>query len=74
MDPMSEETRFAAGPGLLPHSQGRATEPVLRAYGISYAVAEPDLPIGAQVERAATFAEEGSAPFVLLLDGEDIRW
>ena len=54
--------------------KGRATEPVLRAYGLSYAVATPELPIGAQVERAATFAEEGSAPFVLLLDGEDIRW
>lgn len=54
--------------------KGRATEPVLRAYGLSYAVAEPDLPIGPQVKRAATFAEEGSAPFVLLLDGEDIRW
>ena len=54
--------------------KGRATEPVLRAYGLSYAVAEPDSPIGAQVERAATFAEEGSAPFVLLLDSEDIRW
>ena len=54
--------------------KGRATEPVLRAYGLSYAVAKPELPIGAQVERAATFAEEGSSPFVLLLDGEDIRW
>lgn len=54
--------------------KGRATEPVLRAYGLSYAVAEPDSPIGAQVERAAAFAEEGSAPFVLLLDSEDIRW
>ena len=54
--------------------KGRATEPVLRAYGLSYAVAEPDLAIGPQVERAATFAEEGSAPFVLLLDSEDIRW
>ena len=54
--------------------KGRATEPVLRAYGLSYAVAEPDLPIGAQVERAATFTEEGAAPFVLLLDSEDIRW
>ena len=54
--------------------KGRATEPVLRAYGLSYAVATPELPIGAQVERVATFAEEGSAPFVLLLDSEDIRW
>ena len=54
--------------------KGRATEPVLRAYGLSYAVAQPDLAIGPQVETAATFAEEGSAPFVLLLDSEDIRW
>ena len=53
--------------------KGRATEPVLRAYGLSYAVADPETPIGPQVERAAAYAEEGSAPFVLLLDGEDIR-
>ena len=54
--------------------KGRATEPVLRAYGLSHAVAAPELPIGPQIERAATFAEEGSSPFVLLLDSEDIRW
>ena len=53
--------------------KGRATEPVLRAYGLSYAVADPETPIGVQVERAAAYAEEGSAPFVLLLDSEDIR-
>jgi sulfopyruvate decarboxylase subunit alpha len=54
--------------------KGRVTEPVLRGYGLPYAVAKPDRPIGPQVESAATYAEESSAPFVLLLGREDIKW
>ncbi len=54
--------------------KGRATEPVLRGLGLGYAVADRDRPIGPQVESAATYAEEASSPFVLLLGREDVQW
>ena len=54
--------------------KGRATEPVLRGLGLGYAVAERGRPIGPQVEQAATYAEEASSPFVLLLGREDVQW
>ena len=31
-------------------------------------------PIGLQVEAAATFAEEATSPFALLLSREDVQW
>src|SRR5436190_7630160 len=46
--------------------KGRVTEPVLKGIGLSYAVADRHRPLGPQVERAATFAEEASCPFALL--------
>ena len=54
--------------------KGRVTEPVLRGFGLGYSVAQGSAPIGAQVEQAATYAEEASAPFVLLLSREDVQW
>jgi sulfopyruvate decarboxylase subunit alpha len=54
--------------------KGRVTEPVLRGLGLPYAVTDPDRPIAAQVEQAATYAEESSAPFVLLLARGDVKW
>lgn len=54
--------------------KGRVTEPVLQGFGLRYAVANPLEPFGPQVERAGNFAEEASAPFVLLVGKEDIRW
>ncbi len=54
--------------------KGRVTEPVLRGLGLRYAVADRARPIGPQVENAATYAEESSAPFVLLMSREDIQW
>ncbi len=54
--------------------KGRVTEPVLQGLGVRYAVADPQRPIGEQVEQAATYAEESSNPFVLLLAREDIQW
>lgn len=54
--------------------KGRVTEPVLRGFGLPYAVARRDEPIGPQVAQAATYAEESSAPFVLLLSREDVQW
>jgi sulfopyruvate decarboxylase subunit alpha len=54
--------------------KGRVTEPVLRAYGLPYAVASPSEPIALQVENAAAWAEEAFSPFVLLLAKEDIKW
>jgi sulfopyruvate decarboxylase subunit alpha len=54
--------------------KGRATEPVLTGLGVAHARAEPTRPIGPQVEAAATYAEEGSRPFALLLAREDIQW
>ncbi len=54
--------------------KGRVTEPVLKGIGLSYAVADRGRPIGSQVERAATYAEEASCPFALLLSQEDVQW
>ncbi len=54
--------------------RGRATEPVFRGIGLNHACADRHRPIGAQVEQAATYAEEGSCPFALLLSREDIQW
>jgi sulfopyruvate decarboxylase subunit alpha len=54
--------------------KGRATEPVLRGLGLGFALVRPERPIGPQVERAATYAEEASLPFVMLLSREDVHW
>jgi sulfopyruvate decarboxylase subunit alpha len=54
--------------------KGRVTEPVFRGVGLSYACVDRHRPIGPQVEHAATFAEEASCPFALLLSREDIQW
>jgi len=54
--------------------KGRVTEPVLRGLGLAHCVVQRDRPIGPQVEAAATYAEESSAPYVLLMSREDIQW
>lgn len=54
--------------------KGRATEPVFRGIGLNHACSDRHRPIGPQVEHAATYAEEGSCPFALLLSREDIQW
>lgn len=54
--------------------KGRVTEPVLRGLGLAHVRADPAKPIGRQVELAATYAEESSGPFALLLSREDIQW
>jgi sulfopyruvate decarboxylase subunit alpha len=54
--------------------KGRVTEPVLQGLGLGFALVRPERPIGSQVERAATYAEEASLPFVLLLSREDVHW
>ena len=54
--------------------KGRVTEPVLQGLGLRYAVADGSRPIAPQVEQAATYAEEASSPFVLLLAREDVQW
>jgi sulfopyruvate decarboxylase subunit alpha len=54
--------------------KGRVTEPVFRGIGLSHACVDPHRPIGPQVEQAATFAEEASCPFALLLSRGDIQW
>jgi sulfopyruvate decarboxylase subunit alpha len=54
--------------------KGRATEPVFRGIGLSHARSDRHRPIGPQIEEAATFAEEASSPFALLLSREDIQW
>jgi sulfopyruvate decarboxylase subunit alpha len=50
------------------------TEPVFKGIGLTYARTDPHRPIGPQVEQAATYAEEASCPFALLLSREDIQW
>ena len=54
--------------------KGRVTEPVFRGIGLSHACVDPLRPIGPQVEQAATFAEEASCPYALLLSRRDIQW
>jgi sulfopyruvate decarboxylase subunit alpha len=54
--------------------KGRVTEPVLKGLALPYVCADPDRPIGPQVEAAATFAEEATSPFALLLSREDVQW
>jgi len=54
--------------------KSRVTEPVLRGIGLDYACSDRHRPIGAQVEQAATYAEEASCPFALLLSREDLQW
>lgn len=54
--------------------KGRVTEPVLRGFGLSYAIADRTREIGPQIEQAATYAEESFNPFVLLLSREDVQW
>jgi sulfopyruvate decarboxylase subunit alpha len=54
--------------------KGRATEPVLRGLGVPFVCADRNQPIGGQVEAAATYAEEATSPFALLLAREDIQW
>jgi sulfopyruvate decarboxylase subunit alpha len=54
--------------------KGRATEPVLRGLGLPHTRADRHRPIGPQVEAAATYAEEASSPFALLLSREDVQW
>jgi sulfopyruvate decarboxylase subunit alpha len=55
-------------------AKGRATEPVLHGLGVAHARADRNRPLGPQVETAATFAEEASSPFALLLSREDVQW
>jgi sulfopyruvate decarboxylase subunit alpha len=55
-------------------AKGRATVPVLNGLGVAHMRVERTRPIGPQVEAAATFAEEASAPFALLLSREDVQW
>lgn len=54
--------------------KARATEPVLNGLGLRYGRIDRDRDIGPQIEQAATFAEEASAPFVLLMSREDVQW
>ena len=54
--------------------KGRVTEPTLKGLGLDHVRADRDRPIGPQVEAAATYAEEASCPFALLLSREDIQW
>lgn len=54
--------------------KGKVTEPVLAGLGLAHARVDRSRPIGAQIEAAATYAEEASCPFALLLSREDVQW
>ena len=54
--------------------KGRVTEPVFTGLALAHARTDRYRPIGPQVEQAATYAEEASCPFALLLSREDIQW
>ncbi len=54
--------------------KARATEPVLNGLGLPYHCIDANMAIGPQIEQAATYAEEASSPFVLLMSREDIQW
>src|SRR6516162_11664360 len=53
--------------------KGRVTEPVFTGLALAHARTDRYRPIGAQVEQAATYAEEASCPFALLLSRKDIQ-
>ena len=54
--------------------KGRVTEPVLTGLALAHTRTDRYRPIGPQVEQAATYAEEASCPFALLLSREDVQW
>jgi sulfopyruvate decarboxylase subunit alpha len=54
--------------------KGRATEPVMTGLGLPHVRVDRYRPIGPQVEAAATYVEEASSPFALLMSREDIQW
>lgn len=54
--------------------KARATEPVMTALGLPHVRVDRNRPIGPQVEAAATYVEEASSPFALLMAREDIQW
>jgi sulfopyruvate decarboxylase subunit alpha len=54
--------------------KGRATEPVITGLGVAHCRSDRARAIGPQIEAAATFAEESSSPFALLLSREDVQW
>ena len=54
--------------------KGRVTEAVFQGLGLPFARTDRNRPIGPQVEEAATYAEEASCPFALLLSREDVQW
>jgi sulfopyruvate decarboxylase subunit alpha len=54
--------------------KARATEPVISGLGLAHCRTDRTRPIGQQIEAAATFAEESSCPFALLMSREDIQW
>ena len=54
--------------------KGRVTEAVFSGLGLAHARCDRHRPIGVQIEEAATFAEEASCPFALLLSREDVQW
>jgi sulfopyruvate decarboxylase subunit alpha len=54
--------------------KGRVTEPVLRGLALPHTRVDRHRPISPQVEAAATYAEEASSPFALLLAREDVQW
>ena len=55
-------------------AKGRATEPVLRGLNLAHARIDRHRAIGPQIETAATYAEEASSPFALLMSREDVQW
>jgi sulfopyruvate decarboxylase subunit alpha len=54
--------------------KGRATEPVITGLGLAHCRSDRTRPIGPQIEAAASFAEESSTPFAVLLSREDVQW
>lgn len=54
--------------------KGRVTEGVFSGLGLAHARCDRHRPIAVQIEEAATFAEEASCPFALLLSREDVQW
>ena len=61
--------------GVLSCAQGPGDRAGASAASAStYARADRHRPIGPQVEQAATYAEEASCPFALLLSREDVQW
>lgn len=53
--------------------KGKATEPLLRALGVAYALAHPSEPLARQVVQAVEYVQTANQPIALLLSRTELK-